>query len=119
MDRGRVWAERGDRGRDRHAGGLEGMGGVASAVGPQSVAGAVEIDDHRLQPGEIAPQIGPGRGAALGVEPALQVDLEAQREEAAGDVADHAVVALVEDRAHVEGRLSESLLRLAILRDCI
>ena len=78
---------------------------MANSVGAQSIAGAVEIDDHRLQPGEVAPQIGPGHGEAFGVEPALQVDLEAQREEAAGDMADHAVVALVEDRADVEGRL--------------
>src|ERR671918_1630030 len=75
-------SKRGDRGRDRDAGGLEGLGGMALAVGAQAVAGAVEIDDHRLQPGEVAHQVGPGRREALGVEPALQVDLEAQRQEA-------------------------------------
>jgi hypothetical protein len=79
---------------------------MALAVGAQTVAGAVEVDDHRLEAGEIAHQIGPGRGQALGVEPALEVDLKAEREEAAGSVAEDAVVALVEDRADVEGGLS-------------
>jgi hypothetical protein len=86
-------AEGGDRGRDRDAGGLEGGGGVAKAVGAQPIAGAVEVDDHRLELAEIAHEIRPGHGEAFGVEPALQVDLEAQGQEAAGDVADHAVVA--------------------------
>ena len=98
-------AERGDRGRDGDPGGLEGLGGMAEAVGAQAIADAVEIDDHRLQPGEVAHQVGPGRRETLGVEPALQVDLEAQGQEATDDVADHAVVALVEDRADLEGRL--------------
>jgi hypothetical protein len=63
----------------------EGPGGVAEAVDAQAVAGDVEIDDHRLQPGEVAHQVAPGHGEALGIEPLLQVNLEAQREETAGD----------------------------------
>ena len=60
----------------------EGLGGVAEAVGAQAVAGAVELDDRRLEPGEVAHQVGPGGRLALGVEPALEVDLEAQGQEA-------------------------------------
>ena len=84
---------------------------LARQVRPEPVAFAVEIDDHGLDSGEIAHQVGPGRLDLVLVEPDLEIDLEPQREETADDVADRVLVEVVEDRPDLERGLSSRKVR--------
>jgi hypothetical protein len=101
----RLLGDRGDQPRRAHAGGGEGGGRLAGQFGAQPVAHPVEGQFDRLDLVEVAHQVGPGDLDAALVESALQIDLQPQRKEAADDVADRGVVAMMEDGADLERAL--------------
>ena len=95
----------GDRGGRSHAGGGERLVGMAGEVGSQAIALSVEVHGDSAHLREVAHELQPGHLATALLEPTLQVDLQAQREEAGDDVADTVAVGVVEDGAHLERRL--------------
>jgi hypothetical protein len=74
--------------RRTHASGGERRRRLPAQLGSESIALLVDGDVDRAQLGEVAHQVGPGDVDAPLVEPALQIDLEPEREEAPDDVPD-------------------------------
>ena len=65
----------------------------------------VERDGDCLHPREITHQVGPRDVDPAGLEASLQVDLQAQRQEAGHDVADAGVVPVVVEGSDLQCRL--------------
>ena len=81
------------------------MVGGPVQIGAQAIALPVQRQFDRAEFGEIAHEIGPRDVYLPLVEATLQVDLQSESEKAGHDVAGGGVVAVVEDRTHLERRL--------------
>ena len=93
------------RGRRPNSGRLKRLMSRSLKIGAEKIRAAVGLKMDGLHLAQIAHQRRPGDIRLALVQPALEVHLEPQRQEPGHDVADRGIVAMMENRPHLDGAL--------------